>query len=70
MKIKEIIDGIKKYGIFGFVADNSQELKKDYLKNVKKEIDYTINSLYSTFSKSEGDRIIKKLFENLEKMEA
>ena len=66
MEIKEIIEGIKKEGIFDFVVNNYGKLTKEDLRDIAKELDYT---LQDKFTKIEYDMIITGTCKNLRELE-
>ncbi len=66
MEIKEIIEGIKKEGIFDFIVNNYWKLSKEDLRDVAKELDYAI---YSMYPKNEYDKIVNEFCKNLEELE-
>lgn len=66
MEIKEIIEGVKKEGIFEFIVNNYWKLSKEDLRDVAKELDYAI---YSMYSKNEYDKIVNEFCKNLEELE-
>ena len=65
MEIKEIIEGIKKEGIFDFIVNNYWKLSKEDLRDVAKELDYAI---YSMYPKNEYDKIVNEFCKNLEEL--
>lgn len=66
MEIKEIIEGVKKEGIFDFIVNNYWKLSKEDLRDVAKELDYAI---YSMYPKNEYDKIVNEFCKNLEELE-
>lgn len=66
MEIKEIIEGIKKEGIFDFVVNNYGKLTKEDLRDIAKELDYT---LQDKFTKIEYDMIVTGTCKNLKELE-
>lgn len=66
MEIKEIIEGIKKEGIFDFIVNNYWKLSKEDLRDVAKELDYAI---YSMYPQNEYDKIVNEFCKNLEELE-
>ena len=66
MEIKEIIEGVKKEGIFDFIVNNYWKLSKEDLRDVVKELDYAI---YSMYPKNEYDKIVNEFCKNLEELE-
>lgn len=66
MEIKEIIEGIKKEGIFDFIVNNYWKLSKEDLRDVAKELGYAI---YSMYPKNEYDKIVNEFCKNLEELE-
>lgn len=66
MEIKEIIEGIRKEGIFDFVVNNYGKLTKEDLRDIAKELDYT---LQDKFTKIEYDTIITETCKNLKELE-
>lgn len=66
MEIKEIIEGIKKEGIFDFIVNNYGKLTKEDLRDIAKELDYT---LQDKFTKIEYDMIIRETCKNLKELE-
>lgn len=66
MEIKEIIEGVKKEGIFDFIVNNYWKLSKEDLGDVAKELDYAI---YSMYPKNEYDKIVNEFCKNLEELE-
>ena len=66
MEIKEIIEGIKKEGIFDFIVNNYEKLTKEDLRDIAKELDYT---LQDKFTKIEYDMIITETCKNLKELE-
>mgnify|MGYP001623172545 CR=1 FL=1 len=66
MEIKEIIEGIKKEGIFDFIVNNYGKLTKEDLRDIAKELDYT---LQDKFTKNEYDMIITETCKNLKELE-
>lgn len=66
MEIKEIIEGVKKEGIFDFIVNNYWKLSKEDLRDVAKELDYAICSMYP---KNEYDKIVNEFCKNLEELE-
>lgn len=66
MEIKEIIEGVKKEGIFDFIVNNYWKLSKENLRDVAKELDYAI---YSMYPKNEYDKIVNEFCKNLEELE-
>lgn len=66
MEIKEIIEGIKKEGIFDFIVNNYGKLTKEDLRDIAKELDYT---LQDKFTKIEYDMIITGTCKNLRELE-
>lgn len=66
MEIKEIIEDIKKEGIFDFIVNNYWKLSKEDLRDVAKELDYAI---YSMYPKNEYDKIVNEFCKNLEELE-
>lgn len=66
MEIKKIIEGIKKEGIFDFIVNNYENLTKEDLRDIAKELDYT---LQDNFTKIEYDIFITKVCKNLMELE-
>ena len=66
MEIKKIIEGVKKEGIFDFIANNYWKLSKEDLRDVAKELDYDI---YSMYPKNEYDKIVNEFCKNLKELE-
>lgn len=66
MEIKKIIEGIKKEGIFDFIVNNYGNLTKEDLRDIAKELDYT---LQDNFTKIEYDMFITKVCKNLMELE-
>lgn len=66
MEIKEIIEGIKKEGIFDFIVNNYEKLTKEDLRDIAKELDYT---LQDKFTKIEYDMIVTGTCKNLKELE-
>lgn len=66
MKIEKIIEGIKKEGIFDFIVNNYGNLTKEDLRDIAKELDYT---LQDNFTKIEYDMFITKVCKNLMELE-
>lgn len=66
MEIKEIIEGVKKEGIFDFIVNNYWKLSKEDLRDVAKELDYAICSMYP---QNEYDKIVNEFCKNLEELE-
>lgn len=66
MEIKEIIEGIEKEGIFDFIVNNYWKLSKEDLRDIAKELDFT---LQDNFTKIEYDNIIRKTCINLKELE-
>lgn len=66
MEIKEIIEGVKKEGIFDFIVNNYWKLSKEDLRDVAKELDYAI---YSMYPQNEYDKIVNEFCKNLEELE-
>lgn len=66
MEIKKIIEGIKKEGIFDFIVNNYGNLTKEDLRDIAKELDYT---LQDNFTKIEYDIFITKVCKNLMELE-
>ena len=62
MEYKEILEGLRDDGVFGFVSNNYWKLSKDVLVNIIKELDY---AAYDNLTKKEYTEITEAMLEEL-----